>query len=80
MPNHVPLHKIVHSWKSYTANQINKVHSRSGAVWQREYFDRYMRDDDELRATIHYIEQNPVIAGLVECADAWMWSSARLRK
>lgn len=90
MPNHVhivvqqmegwPLAQIVHSWKSFTANRINRVLGRSGAVWLREYFDRYMRDDDHLMTTIFYVENNPVDAGLVERAELWPWSSARYRK
>jgi putative transposase len=89
MPNHVhviveqaegwPLSGIVHSWKSYTANQINRVLGRAGALWHREYFERFMRDDDHLSATIAYVENNPVAAGLVERAQDWRWSSARLR-
>lgn len=79
MPNHVhavalqhegwPLAKIAHTWKSFTANAINKVLARNGAVWHREYFDRYMRDDDHLSATILYVENNPVDAGLAERAE-----------
>ncbi|MGH7992422.1 MAG: transposase, partial [Limisphaerales bacterium] len=53
MPNHVhamietregfPLPGIVHSWKSFTANQANKLLERHGEFWQREYLDRYIR-------------------------------------
>ena len=81
MPNHVhvvamqaegwPLQRIVHSWKSFTANEINRILRRTGAVWQREYYDRYMRDDDELSHVIQYVEQNPVKAGLVQRASDW---------
>lgn len=89
MPNHMhaviqqtegwPLASVVHSWKSFTANAVNKALGRRGHVWLREYFDRFMRDDDHLAATIHYVECNPVDAGLVERAELWPWSSARLR-
>ena len=34
-----------HSWKSFTANRLQK--NSRGAVWQREYFDRIVRDDAE---------------------------------
>lgn len=75
-----PLASIVHSWKSFTANKINEIHGRKGAVWQRNYYDRYMRDNDQLMGAIHYVEQNPVKAGLVATAAEWPWSSARHRK
>lgn len=90
MPNHVhvlietraghPLAGVVHSWKSFTAKEINKVLGRSGEVWQREYFDRYIRDDRHMQAAIEYIEGNPVKAKLVESAEEWRFSSAKRRK
>lgn len=89
MPNHAhviieqfdgwPLAQIVHSWKSFTANAINRALSRNGTVWMREYFDRFMRDNDHLSTTIAYVEGNPVSAGLAERPEDWRWSSARLR-
>ena len=50
---------------------------RSGeeAVWQREYWDRSIRDEKHYRAVVNYIHQNPVEAGLVRCASDWPWSS-----
>ena len=39
----------------------------------------YMRDEDQSLKAVRYIEQNPVKAGLVREASAWLWSSARLR-
>lgn len=68
---------IVHSWKSFTAKAINRALSRHGPVWQREYFERYIRDDRHLAATIEYIHDNPVKAGLARCAAGWAFSSAR---
>jgi len=47
-----------------------------GQVWHREYFDRYVRDEQQLAATIHYIHENPVKAGLTGSAEQWPWSSA----
>lgn len=74
-----PLANVVHSWKSFTANEVNRLLSRSGPLWQREYFDRFMRHDDHLNTTIAYVETNPVAAGLAETPQDWRWSSARLR-
>jgi REP element-mobilizing transposase RayT len=84
MPNHVhvlaqetavPLAILVKSWKSYTAHQINARLGSSGTVWQREYFDRYIRDREHFHKAIHYIEWNPVKAGLVREPREWRWSS-----
>lgn len=88
MPNHVhvlietdstyPVSKIVQGWKSYTARLINQHLGRSGSVWMRDYFDRYIRDDHHLAAVIAYIHSNPVKAGLVSLEQEWSYSSARL--
>jgi D-tyrosyl-tRNA(Tyr) deacylase len=71
MPNHVhvlvtPLgeHKltdILHSWKSYTAHEINRVLHRTGPVWQEEYFDHIVRNADSLERFAVYIAQNPIV-------------------
>jgi REP element-mobilizing transposase RayT len=86
MPNHVhamvetkegfQLSEIVHSWKSFTANEANKILGRTGDFWQREYHDRFIRDDDHYRNAMVYIENNPVKAGLAKSAEAWRYSSA----
>jgi REP element-mobilizing transposase RayT len=86
MPNHVHvlfeqrggerLADIVHSWKSFTANRINKLLERSGQLWARDYFDRYIRDEAHYWAAVHYIEENPVNARLAPSRTGWQWSSA----
>jgi putative transposase len=48
-------------------------------VWQREYWDRFMRNEQHFWTAVAYIHNNPVKAGLVEQAEDWPWSSARLR-
>jgi len=89
MPNHVhglvvihPEHRldrIVHSWKSFTAHAANKLLGRTESFWAPEYFDRYMRDDAHLAATLAYIEDNPVKAGLCREPSEWAFSSASRR-
>jgi REP element-mobilizing transposase RayT len=86
MPNHVhvlietftgfPLDKVLHSWKSFTAQKANELLGRKGPFWARDYYDRYIRDDQHFAQTVAYIEQNPVKAGLAETAAAWRYSSA----
>ena len=85
MPNHVrvlvtplgdhSLSGIVHSWKSDTANQANKVLERSGEFWYEDYFDRFMRDEDHFATTLDYIRWNPVKAGLCTEPEDWEWTS-----
>jgi putative DNA methylase len=71
---HVP--DAMHSIKSYTATQVNKVLGRTGRFWQSESFDRYIRNIRHRAAVIRYIENNPVKAGLCVRAEQWRWSSA----
>src|SRR5438876_1134472 len=81
MPNHVralftpvdgfALTGILHSWKSFTAKEGNRIVGQSGKFWQEEYFDRYMRNDRHYFASIEYIELNPVKARLCERKEDW---------
>jgi putative DNA methylase len=50
------LASIVHSWKSFTAREMQRQHKRFSRVWQDEYFDRIVRDDKEFcaEARLHY--------------------------
>jgi putative DNA methylase len=86
MPNHVHiliepmpgfgLDRILHSWKSFTAKEANRILKRSGEFWQVEYHDRYIRDDEHFAAAKLYIEHNPVKAGLAVAPHEYRWSSA----
>jgi putative transposase len=89
MPNHVhvavrtngstTIDRIVHSWKWYSASQINRHLGRSGPLWQREYFDRRIRDEHQLERVVTYIEANPVHAGLCRSMFDWKWSGIHRR-
>jgi len=59
-----PLEKLVRSWKSFTSRKINSVLSREGTLWQRDYFDRLVRDEKHFANCIRYIWRNPERAGL----------------
>ena len=90
MPNHVhvlietrdgwPLEGVLHAWKSYTAHRANKTLGRDGAFWFREYFDRFMRNEEHFHNTVEYIINNPVKSGLADCPEAWRFSSAHRRQ
>ena len=49
------------------------------AFWQREYWDTFMRDEEQKRKGIRYIENNPVKAELCRTPETWKFSSARFR-
>ncbi len=47
------------------------------AFWQREYWETFMRSEEQERAAIRYVENNPVNAKLCRTAEDWPFSSAR---
>jgi REP element-mobilizing transposase RayT len=90
MPNHVhavvrplgrhALDSILQSWKGFTAREANKVLERTGHhFWAREYYDYWLRDDEERKRVSAYIHHNPRKAGLCEMPEDWPWCSAHPR-
>jgi len=88
MPNHVhvlfktgevPMRRVVESWKKRSGRLANVSLERKGPFWAADYWDTYMRNSDQEKRAIRYIENNPVKAGLVSCPKAWHSSSARFR-
>jgi len=79
MPNHVhvivrpfegyDLAGIMHSWKSFTAKQANRLLEATEAFWQEEYYDHLIRDEEDFRNQINYVLENPDKAGLQD----WPW-------
>ena|SRR5438105_1052332 len=88
MPNHVhvlvhvwqtPMAKLIQSWKSYVAEEANELLGRHGRFWEPEYWDTFMRDEDQERLAVRYIENNPVSAELCRVSVEWRFGSARFR-
>lgn len=75
----VTLSGVLHSWRSFTSHKANEILGRTGDFWMKDYFDRFIRDESHLNATIRYIENNPVKAGLANEPEDWPWSSACYR-
>lgn len=69
MPNHThvivepifgfELEKIVHSWKSYSSTQANRLLGRNGTFWQSEPYDHIIRSLKEYRFQMEYVWNNP---------------------
>jgi valyl-tRNA synthetase len=74
MPNHVHvlvtprpnhnLREILHSWKRFTATEINRQRGSEGQLWQHESYDHIVRDHEALGRITEYIERNPEFAGI----------------
>ena len=89
MPDHIhaviqlgcnqTLASVMHSFKSFTAKEINTLHSHiagqdapptgDGPVWQAGYYDRGVRGEGQLNEIIRYCYENPVRRGLVKWAE-----------
>jgi REP element-mobilizing transposase RayT len=69
----IPMRKLTHSIKSYTAHEINKLLNDSGPVWEEESFDRGIRSEGDFCDKLEYIRMNPVRAGLVKRAEDYKW-------
>ncbi len=85
MPNHVhvvarlfpgqTLATVVHSWKSLSAKQANRILGKHGVFWQREYYDHLIRNDEEFERAIRYVGENPAKANLKDWK--WVWVCGR---
>jgi putative transposase len=72
-----PLEGICGRIKGRSSFMINKRCGRRGRLWQRESFDRTIRNEDDLETTIDYIHHNPVRWELVVVPEQYRWSSLR---
>ena len=69
MPNHVhglfnskvPMEKLIQAWKGHTARLLGK-----GPIWQRDYHDTMIRDENHYANVLRYIRRNPMKAKLAE--------------
>ncbi len=84
MPNHVhvllalreewSLDNLIHSLKRFSARRLNEFAGSSGRVWQRDYFDRLVRDAAHFGRCVHYIRNNPSKAKL-PVGEYLLWES-----
>ena len=51
--------------------------SRGIRLWQDGYFERVLRDDEQLEVVARYVFENPVRAGLTDHASKWSGSGGR---
>ncbi len=62
--------------KSCSARNINAAAGRRGDIWQRGFFDRAIRKDDDLVAIARYIIANPLRAGIVDSVARYpLWDA-----
>jgi putative transposase len=69
-----PLSDVMKRVKGRTAKRLRVLLGGRGPVWQREWFDRWMRSDVEWEKCVSYIRNNPVKAGLVPIWSDHPWT------
>jgi len=70
-----PRQRILHSIRSYSARACNRVLCRTGAFWQRECYDHWLRNEHDIRSAVEYVARNPVVAGLCRRPEEWRFAS-----
>jgi len=60
-PTRHGLSEIVRAFKTFSSRRIHPVHGAPGAsVWQRNYWERVIRNESELAHIREYIQNNPL--------------------
>jgi len=68
------LPELMHSVKSFTAREINKLNQTKGTqVWENEYHDRLMRSDRDVEEKFLYICRNPWTENVVQANEEYPW-------
>lgn len=63
VPSENDVEDILKIWKGRSAYEINRQRGANGTLWQRESYDRIIRDEEHLWRVIQYIGRNPRNAG-----------------
>ena len=65
--------------KGKSARLLNRRLGRTGSLWQKSFYDRALRHDDDLLIVARYIVANPIRAGLVKkVGDYPFWNAVWL--
>jgi putative transposase len=71
------LPKFMHDLMSYIGAKTSKLLSSHETSWQDGYYDTVVKTARQFEYVAYYIEQNPVVKGLVERPEQWDGSSAK---
>lgn len=88
MPNHVhvlfgleggaEIQEVVGAWKGHTSYTLARQAGVEWPGWQKDYFDRLVRDEGHFARCVRYIRKNPVRAELSE-REFLLWEGERAR-
>jgi putative transposase len=77
MPDH--LHALIRTDGNTSLSELIRGYKRITAKlakvsWQRNFFDHRLRHSESSSQKFDYITQNPVRAGLIDCAGNWPYT------
>jgi putative transposase len=75
----VSLEKAMQFIKGGFSYRARKEMNFNGEIWQKSYTERRIKDASEYARHVEYVWMNPVKPGLVERAEEYPYSSARLK-
>ena len=67
----------MHDLMSYIGGKTSKLLSSHETSWQDGYYDTVVKTARQFEYVACYVEQNPVVKGLVERPEQWDGSSAK---
>ena len=63
-PSGKPIQSAISKWKEWTAKEVS-------VVWQRDFFEHRLRNDESRRQKADYILENPVRKKLITRSEDW---------
>jgi REP element-mobilizing transposase RayT len=70
----------MHRLNGIYAQSFNRRHGRRGHLFEERFSAWVLESDAHLHASIRYVMQNPVAAGLCRDAKDWSWSWPRCER
>ena len=69
----------VNNVKASSARRINALNGRNECIWQKGFYDRALRSDEDVVAVARYIVANPLRAGMVDSVGEYpFWDAVWL--
>ena len=73
----VPLWRGMHRIQNLYSRRFNKLHGRTGGLWQSRYKAKFVEDESYLGRLVLYVHLNPVAAGVVDDAETYVFGGHR---
>lgn len=72
----MPPQKLLARFKGRSSYELHRL-GVSGEIWERSFWDRHARKDEDVAAMIDYVLDNPVRKGLCQLCEEWPYSLFR---